>query len=144
VEIAANPVESKEMDKNKMNIWRLILPKICEMPTTAPFLALSNKYKEIKLKMKFTVFIPPTNIKKVDAVILLIIEVPIIAACELPSAGRNETRPPEKTLTGVVMKISLLFKFGYVICCSGIFVFEFKLNNKVEMPNNPENKGNKG
>jgi len=128
---------------NKINSFMVMFGKIFDIATTAPFLARSSKYNVMKLNTKFTVLIPPIIIKKPLEPIFPTMLLLIIAACDDPIAGRVDTKPPEKTEAGIVLNIVFLSIFGEVMICSGIFVFEFRLITKVEIPNNPEKSGQK-
>ena len=69
---------------------------------------------------------------------------PIIAACELPRAGRNEHNGVEIKLARKTFFISLKFifiSFSLKISCSGIFCFFIMLVIKLDEPNKPESIG---
>lgn len=113
--------------------------------TTAPFLALSSASQVSKLRVKLMVSIAPMSTKNPWSPSFLVMCMPSIAACALPSPGSMLTRKPAvfpaKSACIVGPFFSCIFLLSF---CFGITVFCCKLYSKVATPNNPLKRGNNG
>ena len=107
----------------------------------APVRALSIVYNEINESPMTRVFVAPSKNINSSGDFVLVIVLPIIAACPEPSPGK-------KLQSGetIIEPINGLndFIFGKIILWGGIFVLLFMLIIKLEIPNKPVSNGKRG
>src|SRR3989338_1148473 len=91
------------------------------------------------------VLIPPTRDKKPSSPKSPTTLVATIAACEEPKPGRKAAKKPTPVAADTDLPIFLLEIVNLESAiCWGMADFLDKLTIKIEKPNNPDNKGNKG